>query len=788
VSGLLQRAAEYRANQRKLRLVRAESVDGYDELGGTPDERVAIIEQIDQVINQNRVEIGPDTFRFQAKKRGIGLPILVNLIAILLVAGGGYYMIRTFADRESTVVGEATALTSAEGRLLQALREESDAQLLAKDDEISGIQGRLAQISAEREQLEGSINAQLDSQEEALRLEFESALAVERQRLEGGGLSEAEVERRLAEFQSEQQSEFAVQLDDIRAEAEQELQQREAVLNAQIDDVEQSLADAESERSALEVDLREQELRLTSEFATREAELTEERAAAVDLLAELQNQQEQEQLVLDQIVLYYAGIQSDLTAADFDGALEGTAALRQYLSEGSVAALPTVQRRRRVELFLVESLEARIADERQAASPDVAALAESTAVIAQVTELIAVADSAYGAAEFDNARTLYLAALSEIPAVRVGYDRLVELSDQAEAAESDRVALLVQRGNELYRAGSYQDAGSAYGEALATLPSADTALLSRVLDAGYQLLRTNDLTALRTVQAELETSRSRLADSIDTTAALQSQVAALRSALDAVPTEPVSDPLQEERIAELESDLSNRDETISGRDNQIATLKLSITDLNALLAESRTNSDRLDTTLADRLEAASGLQSQVAGLQSQIATRELDLTDLNTLLAESQAEADRLQREGESFSEYVQFYQEQDDLAEEIVWYQERFATAGTGDSTADGVSPLELLETKLIILRILGSQSIQSQYPDITDQLNVYLDALVVEQRARATQETLGDVNVVLDFLLDDAVSVRAIRPGQIPPALAGTGGEASKFFGLLERLTGPE
>ncbi len=753
MSGLLQRAAEYRANQRKLRLVRAEFVDGFEELGGTPEERVAIIEQIDQVVNENRVEIGPDTFRVDAKKRGVGLPILVNLVAVLLVVGGAYYLIGTFANRESTVVGEATALTSAEGRLLQVFREESDAQLSAKDDEISGIQGRLAQMSAEREQLEGSINAQLDTQEEALRLEFESALAAERTRLEGGGLSEAEIEQGLADFQAQQQAELTAQLDAIRAQAAHELQEQEAALNALIVDAEQSLADAESERSALEVDLRDQELRLTSEFAAREAELTEERVAAVDLLAELQDQQEQEQLVLDRIVAFYAGIESDLTAADFDGALEGTAALREYLSEGSVAALPTVQRRRRVELFLVESLEARIADERSAVSPDVAALAESTSVIAQVTKLVAAADSAYGAAEFGNARTLYLAALSEIPAVRMGYDRLVELEEQVGRVESDRVARLVQRGNELYRAGSFQDAAAAYGEALATLPSSDTGLLSRVLDAGYQLLRTNDLTALRTVQTELEAARAMLAeqrtvlerqeaqlvDSVDTATALQSQVAVLQSQLDAVPIEPVPDPGQETRIAELESDLSDRDEALAGRDEQVATLRLSI-------------------------------------------------TDLNTLLAESRADTDRLQQEGESFAEYVEFYQRQQDLSDEIIRYQERFASAGTGDSTADIISALELLETKLLILRIIGSESIQTQYPRLTEQLNAYLDALVAEQRGAATEETLADVNTVLDFLLDDAVTARAIRAGQIPPGLAGGGGEAGRFFGLLERLTGAE
>ena len=153
-----------------------------------------------------------------------------------------------------------------------------------------------------------------------------------------------------------------------------------------------------------------------------------------------------------------------------------------------------------------------------------------------------------------------------------------------------------------------------------------------------------------------------------------------------------------------------------------------------------------------------------------------------------QAEADLLEQQSLSFSEHVAFYEEQQDLADEIVRYQERFAASDTGAGVIDEVSPLDLLETKLIILRIIGSESIQTQYPNLTEQLDAYLDALVAEQRGKATQETLAEVNEVLDFLLDDAVSARAIRAGQMPPGLAGAGSEVGRFFGLLERLTGPE
>ncbi|MFW5687953.1 MAG: hypothetical protein ACOC1U_00155, partial [Spirochaetota bacterium] len=60
----------------------------------------------------------------------------------------------------------------------------------------------------------------------------------------------------------------------------------------------------------------------------------------------------------------------------------------------------------------------------------------------------------------------------------------------------------------------------------------------------------------------------------------------------------------------------------------------------------------------------------------------------------------------------------------------------------------LELLETKLLILRIVGSEAIRTDYPDLYEQLNEYLDALVAEQRAAATDETMREINRLLTDL----------------------------------------
>lgn len=816
MGGLLQRAAAIRENQRKLRLVKAESDDAFDEIGGTPEERLEIIERIDGVIRENQGEIGPETFRVTAKRRGIALPLLVNLAAVLVLAVGAWFLIRAFQSREESVAAGEVAFVSAEGRLLTQLRAESEAALSEKESEIESIQAELSQIAAEREQIEQSINDRLSSQEAALRQQFDAALAAERTRLEESELSQAEIDAQLAEFEREREAEFASELEAVREAAAAELAEQEASLNARISETEQLLADAQNERLALQ------------------AQLEQEREAAAELLGELQDRQRQEQLVQDRIVQLYSDVEADLSAGRFDAALEGTEELRSYLAQGNVAALPAVSRRRQVESFLVDTLEERIIAEQTAAQPDTEGLSEAASVISEVTELVASAETAYGASEFDNARSLYLAALAEIPAVSLGYERLTELEAQADQAENQRIAAIVREANSLYRAGNYSQAAETYGDALATLPAADAGLLSRVLDAGYQLRQTGDLDELRTVRADLQAARDLIAEREATLerqaeeiarqeqeiSGLRTQIATLQTELEELQAAPAvvettPDPAQAERIEELQSELAslrtqlasatsdledaraeaeeqaatiaeqlatiNRQRaTIAARDAEITDLRGSVSTISAELSATEDALDDTQDTLSDT-------RDELAATRAELATTESDLADTRAALSESEASVGRLQQTTSGFETYITFYEEQQQLAREIARYQERFAEPLLAEEAAEDEASLALLETKLLILRILGTDAVQARYPDLADQFDLYLDALVAEQRAEERLETIAEVNAVLDFLVDDARTVQSAVADQFPPALEGTGDENARFFDLLETLVEP-
>ncbi|MFW6212680.1 MAG: hypothetical protein ACOC8L_07245 [Spirochaetota bacterium] len=707
MGGLYQRAVEYLRSQPQLRLVK-ESTSGYDEFDGTEEERAQIEREIQQAVDDNKIEFDAGRARIPARKKGSGLPILVNVVAVALTAAGAYFFWTLF-EREAAAISRETAIvTSAEGELLNALRAQSEARIAEKEGEIAAIQERISELESERVRLRRTSATALADQEAALRAEFQAAIEAERARLSGLNLSDGELTRRLDAYRSERGALLEDQIAALRDEAASDLARQEQT-------IEQLLTDTESELAQAEVDRQEVAAQALSPSTASEA------AVAQNLLAELEQQQQQRAVVLDQVLGFYGDVEETLLEGNLDAAAESLSGLRHYLETGPMLTHPELQRRREVELFLVRTLEEQLEEERLTTAPDTRSLVESAGLVGEVNRLVQEAERVYSDGEVARARELYVAALSEIPAIELGFQRIEAIEASIAENASDEIAGYIARGNELYRAGEYALAVDAYGRALASLPTEQDVVLERLVDAGYRMRSTDSTVELERLRNELD----------------QLRVATNESGGDGL-----------EIVAERDSAREELEEV---------TVELDQTEM------------------------------RLAQVSEELAQTRVELSSTRTLLEEARvANSNATEADSAAFSQLQSRVAEQQEMVAAIERYQRHF---GEESAEQDLPTPLELLETKLVILRMVSSDSVEADFPDLYEQLNGYLDDLVAQQRAEASEQLLSEVNRLLSEI--SAASETSIVDITTEfPSLASTAGSstAADFFESLRRVTQPE
>ena len=94
----------------------------------------------------------------------------------------------------------------------------------------------------------------------------------------------------------------------------------------------------------------------------------------------------------------------------------------------------------------------------------------------------------------------------------------------------------------------------------------------------------------------------------------------------------------------------------------------------------------------------------------------------------------------------------------------------------------IELLEAKVKMKEVLGSASVEAQYPGLADKLDRFLELFGEEKRAEARASTLRDVGSVVDYL--DAKKGKE----EVLPLLDRYATESGRgaFQQLLDRLRG--
>jgi len=382
------------------------------------DEQVEIIGQINRVVAKNKIQITDDTFNFSARKRGVLIPLLINLGALVMLMTAGFYLIRYFDRQEASLVTESAGFLTAEAKLIAAVKQESEARLSEKDREIATIRGRLEELDAERRRLQLESETQVREREALLQADLERLLEEERGKLMNEGADEAAIQQQLSDLEARLREENRVEIADLRQQSEQELAMRDAELAG----LQEQLLQREAE---LESRLREETGRLEAERSSIEAQL-----------ALLRENRQQEALVLEQLSAAWALVESEMQAGRTDTAFSALDSLENFLATPAFADMPAFRQRLPRDRFAIASLRELVAARAalSLAEEGESEGADAATLLAQVSATVAEADRASSAGDLEAARSLYQEALAAVPDLERSHEALLAAPAAAAAA------------------------------------------------------------------------------------------------------------------------------------------------------------------------------------------------------------------------------------------------------------------------------------------------------------------------------------------------------------------
>ena len=181
-----------------------------EEVQVSPEVRARILRQIDQVMAEGRRPAAAAELAVKARKKGILYPILINAAAAVVVALGFLSLGYVFRGEQSAVSLASAGFQSAEGRLLEVFRRQSESRLQEEQAQAQEAQERLRAG-------ELSLAQRLREREQDLRRSMDAELKAERERLNARGLAVAEVEARLRALEAERQAALAAEVGQLRA-------------------------------------------------------------------------------------------------------------------------------------------------------------------------------------------------------------------------------------------------------------------------------------------------------------------------------------------------------------------------------------------------------------------------------------------------------------------------------------------------------------------------------------------------------------------------------------------
>jgi hypothetical protein len=419
MSGLFRRA---RALRTRMELLGELQNDDF-VLEMPDDEKESVLSGIDSMLKDDHIRMDEGALRFIPKKRSFVLPLMLNVGAVVVLGIGGVILWNIFDRNETALVNPDVNLISAEGRILDRLRQDAEAELGQKDREIADVRSLLLDLENQKSLLAVETESQIAARENELRKEFDAALAAERVRLSETGVSGGDLTIALAAYETEVRDSFNAELAEARRVATAEQERRIAELDAQRNLYENQIAAADGERVLLQDEL---EARNTEIQVLEQAKIDESSEAARQLV-NLRAVQEQEKNITAQILAFYSRVGDARLAGDSDSALLALDSLEAYLNEDGIRGSAVVNNRREIDGFLTQALRRLILLE---SSGETAVVDDGSAEL--LADLAAGAAAGTQLAESGNiegARDVWRNAFSAMPELEAAFDEALASAD-----------------------------------------------------------------------------------------------------------------------------------------------------------------------------------------------------------------------------------------------------------------------------------------------------------------------------------------------------------------------
>jgi hypothetical protein len=246
--------------------------EGTEDIDSAQEEE--IYRAIEEEIGRNRSATVIET-TIASEKKGIVLPLLINLIIIAIFSAGlGFYL--TIARERVRDQALSGSVSGVEDEVIREIRRRSEEEIAQQKAKLAETRSRLATLMEEREFFLQNQDQILAERESALMEEYQLKLEEARRRLLDSGAANfddafADEQRRLdAEYQRAL-LEANEEIDKVKADYEKELAAREESLQREVASYNQRIGEIETQLMEEQAKLKEAQLE-TQSTASRQQE------------------------------------------------------------------------------------------------------------------------------------------------------------------------------------------------------------------------------------------------------------------------------------------------------------------------------------------------------------------------------------------------------------------------------------------------------------------------------------------------------------------------------------